>query len=434
MSDDNFKNEVLEILGLSANINPPKDDTWIKNSSGETIKNISANKNYSSSEVQSIVRKMIDNKISNEIEGLDVKAKKEKYNKLNNSLKSFSLDDILHFTKGFDIGKGFLKAKEDDISKDGDEGRASKLGVVGDIKKEGEQGTIGVWYSVRNPLNIEISKEDIGNKEEKDYLHKSGEKYSFRRGDLILALYTKNKFKRSSPAQTLEDGIHSILGGKKNPGSSDSVKDLEAGMDISVKCYSYAEKPNYGSANALAKYDREVKLLMYRYNYIKSKATKKLFGNNNYQSFVHCRLDNEHSGFIKDGYFYKTEEEMNKANPKNNRVSTNKKYASYKALIDFLKKLADNPKNKNALIQDAIKRYIGQNIKNFQFSNKSDFKGIYADLGRVLNQYVKENSENKRKYNYNEPTLPKIDGLDEIKNNILPKEKKQASVQAYFNY
>ena len=94
---DNFKNEVLNILGLSAEIKPPtKDqDKWLKNTKNQ--QNVIFNSNIKDGkQIQSIVKTMIDNRISNEVNKVNNdKDKKNIYNKLTNSLKSFTLENAL---------------------------------------------------------------------------------------------------------------------------------------------------------------------------------------------------------------------------------------------------------------------------------------------------------------------------------------------------
>jgi len=436
---DNFKNEVLNILGLSAEIKPPtKDqDKWLKNTKNQ--QNVIFNSNIKDGkQIQSIVKTMIDNRISNEVNKVNNdKDKKNIYNKLTNSLKSFTLDDILHYTKGFDIGKGFYKAKEEDIvKKDSGKGRGEELGIFTEqkwLKNEGSQGNIGVWYSVRVKHTIEGINKDCINHDKKNYLNTD----TFEPTDLILALKDNEDkegnqriFGNKSPAAVFENGIQKILGGKRNAGSSDSVKDLESGIDISVKCYEKRNKINLGSVNALSNYNREVKVLIYRYNYMNENAVKKVFGkNSNYKQFIWCQLDkNTEFKYLKNGHSYKTLEqaEEGKKNSKN-RIAINQKYNNYEKLINFLEKIKEQ---NNQKVRKIIDEYINGKLKEKQFNNASDFYTIYKDMFNDL----KELSNNKKLI---------IKGLDNdnltntIKQKILPSKNRNIKInneEVYFDY
>lgn len=403
MESKNFKQELLDILGLKVELNQPKDESWTKDSENKIV---GAPNKDSSPSIQNYIRKIVDNKIKNDVNKTeDLKERKNLYNKYTKDLKSFTLDDILKHVKGFDIGKGVYGAKEDDyIKKEKDkngnkvskEGRAVELGIVNNwIKKECKQGTIGNWFTIRK--NVKDSDLKIGN--------------------LILALYSNDEFNQKSPAQDLENGIHSIVGGVKNPGATDAIKDMESGVDISIKCYQKNKHINLGSSNAIGNYKREVKVLTYNYRYVKEdsnefKKLSKIF--NGYKSLIICEYDPKNSGYIRDGKFYK------EGIKKGIGVGLKKDYMDYNTLKRKLKKLIER-NNDNKEIVNAINKYLENNLKDYQFRNKSSFKEIYANLENDIKKYI-TNKEIK------------IKGLQDLMNNIVIPNDKSSIKTNYFNY
>lgn len=356
---ETFKQQLLKILGLKVELKKP-DESWTKSENKTTEPPKGNNGKFDSEAVQEYIRTIVDNKIRNTAKEKTLKADREKvYKDLTDDLKSFTLDDILNYVQGFDIGKGVYKSKLDDF--EGENSRYSDLINNNEyFRKEKRQGTIGTWFTV-------IKKtEDL------------------EPGTLILALDNKNYkfFPTGSPAQTLEEGIFNVIGGQRNAGASDAVKDLESGVEISVKCVKPGETPKPSSKNALANYKREVRYLVFEYTY--KDEIKGLNKNKYFKSFVVCKLNKSKSGWIRNGNV-ETENSKTETN-KDNESDTP---SNYKDLIKTAKQTIQNDK-----IFNEWKNYI---LSIYQLKNRSDFYSMSRkaniekdiELIKTINKIIK---------------------------------------------
>lgn len=425
----NFKTEVLDILGLKIDLQKKPDPSWTDNG-----KIIPPGKGSSNPQIQDYVNKIIDAKIRNVVGNTEDKEKE--FKKINDSLKSFTLDDILHHVKGFSIGKGFYQAKEENVSKHGKEGREAELlnyknKKDGWYKYEGKCGTIGDFYSVRIKHTIDeadskkllktkkLNSDKTLSKETEQISHiatKNYEKFSVKPGDIILALKVNNDgyfFGDKGPAQILEKGIQKIYGGKLNSGHSDAVKDLESGVEISVKCWAN-KNSDYGSLDAIANHNREVKLLIYNYD---TYNTNIKLGGKNYIGFIICRKNEKQSGTIKKGKLKTSEGE--KIIAQKNNLNFNKSVNILKTKIEpFLLNKSQNEKYKSNVINFILK--IRNSLTKMQF-NKMDALGKYYDdtLRKEIKKFLENNKVDKS-------------GTDKLINDII--DNKFSVETNYFNY
>ena len=366
----NFKNQVLDILGITFNFDNnafadknKKDWLALKNSKGEYgVQNVSQGNFATNADVKKAVAKMIDNKIRNSVNSIiDVNPKiqaekrKRQSDALHKELKTFTLDDILSKTKGFEVGKGFFQAKMETISKNDKEGRQfdllskeEKTQLKNQIVKEGGEGNALSFYTVRtkfapeDKINSKFTFGDLfaGN----DIFDRGG----LLPGDILIAFKTdpSKYIDGTKVGEHLETAFDKTYGGKRNLGKSDSIKDTESGVDVSLKCYLTNTNLKTGSitANANIPKDKEVKFMFYNYD-LTIKDFSPLF--KGVVAVAVCRLNKKESGFIK-----KTQDAVKRYDSqgkiKNNIVSA-KNLNWDKKTIYTLKK---NIKNKLNTIDD----------------------------------------------------------------------------------
>ena len=440
----NFKNEVLNILGLKIDLQQPSEDkdSWTK-IDGKPVVNTPSSKDEK--QIQDYVNKIIDTKIKNLVGKANENDKKSVFKELNDSLKSFTLDDILHHVKGFGVGKGFYQAKEENVSKkdtEGNVGREAEIFKYGEnnwLKYEGACGTIGDFYTVRVNHKLVFKSNEIKGgisyifKDEDEF--KKGKGFTAKPGDIILALKTTNnnkffekgdKKKTDSPAQTLEKGLQTVYGGKLNPGHTDSVKDMQSGVDVSVKCWN-AKNNYYGSLDAIANYNREVKLIVFNYDIYDGKGlANRIFNDKNkYKGFVFCRKNEGLSGMIKNG-------ELIQNNKKTTIVK--KDNLDYKTLQDkILPKISEwllrkksTKKDYKTEVNNFINKLRESSIAN-QFKNCDAIAGYYnTTLRSEIKSFLKEQNIKDRS------------GTDVFINNIIEGNinsvNNKASVHTCFDY
>lgn len=469
MSETNaeFKNQVLDILGLKIELQQPRqEDGWttFKPENGAEEHAVSPGKDADDDKIQDYVNKIIDIKIKNLVGEVEPKKRKSKLDELNKSLKGFTLDDILKHVKGFGVGKGFYQAKVENVFKDvkdkngnitgkeqGREAELLKYGKNDWLKKEGSYGTIGDFYSVR--VNHNLPDKYKKNIKGGTYIFKGKNKFAARPGDIILGLKETNdgnffkKGRSQSPAQTLEKGIQKIYGGTLNAGHADAVKDLESGVDISVKCWG-GDYTNFGSLDALANYKREVKLIIFNYDICDSaEVAKEIFGNDAYVAFVFCRKNEKLSGIIKDG---KLTNRSKKGKETTTTIANkeNLDVEKFETVLGNVRKFL-NAKTNNKHVNE-VENFIAKKrkeIKAKQFENYDTFghyydKNLRSEIKDFLNKYG--NGDRKFVDNFvNKNIIDNEKSIEDITNKMVGNKKnkanktvnnKAASVRTCFDY
>lgn len=441
MSD--FKNEVLDMLGIKLSPNIKGQEKYINkyvgkkfvDNMGQFDKNNSIINQNAINSFSELINDFLINKAKSEVTKTgDPEKDKENISKkaeeFERALKSYSINDILNRTNGININSSFYKANTADFLK-----RASREMVSKNKKGKEEKfdpnykgdrdetkiGMKDVPYFDKNPNLI---KEKI-NENIYCYLAKKDFKikdYDIQKNDIILVGTKGVKFtiedNDHGPSQTMEYAVKRLFGGIDTHGTRDAIIDIrQSGIPVSIKCYKNGNNINLGSIDAISKFIGIWKLEVYTYKNISDIV------NGKDMTVYVCSRDNEHSKLyktVKDGNntkTYKYDSKFGEINDQTNGKLAQKGYqidnlisiidneidksvkgAKYKKDIkQAFRKVYNNPANQLAPLKSFVdktqaEKTIGKIIDNLESPVYKSAGGIKKDLENIftnMKQYIK---------------------------------------------
>lgn len=385
MDTKSFKNSVLDSLNLKIEPDPNKF------------------KGINKSNFRDNISKTINNEIVERVKNADPKKRKEMVNALENSIKTFSLDDILKRVQGMEVSKAFYKANNEDYIKRANENKEEYSDKLQGFKKQKINSFVDAYLCL-------------------------GDKYDFfgykntKVGEIYFVF--KEHQVKNGPETLMEDAIVKFFGGTKNIGKTDALRDLTAGgIDISVKCLKEGTSAKFGSIDSVRNANYKIFYKIYRYEDIV------------------INQNNQNNKYIKTWYDKKSSFCLYKG----------KKYSN---IEDALKDKNDYNNSKNDLSINGEKTQIVNNKRNdeifIEILNK--IKEINNELGTDINinelkkeisinkirpdTFVKKiNKTIKNKISNNENSLEKYEKylkeLEEISKSYITKNSIKTK---YFNY
>lgn len=278
INEENFKDIVLDLLGISFNINANSLVSDDAKQAAKSIKTAKEGDTKNDAAVKDLISKEINHRIENASTPNEAK-------RLEASIKSISLNDILKHSSGNNISDAFYKANHEDYTerearRDAGRQRASadfphtkKIQV---FDKSGD-----VEFQAYFCLGSGTGKQ----------FTKGNEQLNYGKGDI---LFISNKNLPKGPEKYLETIVRKIFGGYANLGANDAIKDLRTGAtDVSVKCYKKGGATPKVSSNlatvANIESGTKIKLEVYRYD---------IFTSSNGLYCYLCSRDEVSSGII----------------------------------------------------------------------------------------------------------------------------------------